>query len=106
MRSADVHIVIIVVYCAGDMLIDVQDMTLATPSYSATLVHNLDLQVRRGERVLVAGPSGCGKTSLLRALGTLWTAGTGSIATPPVARAKVRICGVALSLGKCTKQCN
>jgi ABC-type lipoprotein export system ATPase subunit len=35
------------------------------------VLHGLDLQVRRGEFVVVMGPSGCGKTTLLNILGLM-----------------------------------
>jgi vitamin B12/bleomycin/antimicrobial peptide transport system ATP-binding/permease protein len=73
------------------------NVTLCTPPYSATLIEHLDLTVNRGERLLVVGPSGCGKTSLLRAIGRLWTAGAGEIATPPVAQVVVCVKSVLLT---------
>ncbi|WP_370616635.1 ABC transporter ATP-binding protein [Mumia sp. Pv 4-285] len=42
------------------------------------VVHDLDLQIEPGERVLLAGPSGAGKSTVLRALaGVLGSAGSG-----------------------------
>jgi putative ABC transport system ATP-binding protein len=35
------------------------------------VLHGLDLQVRRGEFVVIMGPSGCGKTTLLNILGLM-----------------------------------
>ncbi len=35
------------------------------------VLHELDLQVRRGEFIVVMGPSGCGKTTLLNILGLM-----------------------------------
>jgi vitamin B12/bleomycin/antimicrobial peptide transport system ATP-binding/permease protein len=71
-------------------------VTLVTPNYARILVRDLDVNVPQRGRVLVMGPSGCGKTSLLRAIGCLWNAGVGSIATPPVASASVRCTAVEL----------
>jgi NitT/TauT family transport system ATP-binding protein len=43
----------------------------------------LDLQVRRGECVVVLGPSGCGKTTLLRIIAGLTPASSGSVRVDP-----------------------
>ena len=37
------------------------------------VLHGLQLQVRRGEFVVIMGPSGCGKTTLLNVLGLMLT---------------------------------
>jgi putative ATP-binding cassette transporter len=70
-------------------MIAMHEVTLVTPNYARVLVRDLSMSLPKEGRILVIGPSGCGKTSLLRALGGLWTAGVGSIATPPVASAAV-----------------
>ena len=50
-------------------MIRVQDLSVF---YGDTpILHNIDLEVRRGEFVLVTGPSGCGKSTLAYALGGL-----------------------------------
>ena len=47
------------------------------------ILHNIDLEIRRGEIVTVVGPNGAGKTTLLRTLiGALPTSG-GSVARAP-----------------------
>ena len=76
--------------CAGGALASVHNATLCTPNYARALVRDLTVDLPRGGRLLVMGPSGCGKTSLLRAVGGLWKAGTGEIATPPVTTPSVR----------------
>ena len=48
------------------------------------VLHGIDLQVRRGEFVVVMGPSGCGKTTLLNILGLMM---------PPTQAASVHIAG-------------
>jgi ABC-type lipoprotein export system ATPase subunit len=60
---------------SDDWVIDVRDLH---HSYNYGMVveqvlHGLDLQVRRGEFVVVMGPSGCGKTTLLNILGLMLT---------------------------------
>ena len=50
-------------------MIKVQDLSVF---YGDTpILHNIDLEIRRGEFVLVSGPSGCGKSTLAYALGGL-----------------------------------
>ena len=50
----------------NDLAVDVQDFTF---SYGGPdILKNLNLQVKRGERVLVVGGNGHGKTTLLRIL--------------------------------------
>jgi putative ATP-binding cassette transporter len=58
-------------------------VTIVTPDRERELVHDLTLALREGSRILVRGPSGSGKSSLLRAIGGLWTTGSGTIAGPP-----------------------
>ena len=41
-------------------------------------IHNLDLEISRGEYVSISGPSGCGKSTLLSVLGLLDSATQGS----------------------------
>eukprot|EP00892_Ulva_mutabilis_P009083 jgi/Ulvmu1/6547/UM003_0181.1 len=63
-------------------LVQLEGVTICTPTFSRTLVRGLSLQLPPSGSLLVMGPSGCGKTSLLRAIGGLWTSGAGSITRP------------------------
>ncbi|KAH9676861.1 ABC transporter D family member 2 chloroplastic [Citrus sinensis] len=60
-------------------LLDIEDLTLKTPTSKATLVRDLSLVINEKEHLLVMGPSGSGKTSLLRAMAGLWSDGRGKI---------------------------
>ncbi len=57
-------------------------VTLHTPNYERTLVEGLSVDVEPGKGLVIVGVSGGGKSSLLRALGGLWRAGTGTIVRP------------------------
>ncbi len=51
-----------------------------TKSYgSNVIVDDLDLEIERGEFLVLLGPSGCGKTTTLRCLAGLETPEAGSI---------------------------
>ena len=47
-----------------------------------TVLHELDLEIRRGEFVALIGKSGCGKTTLLRTLAGLDVLDGGDLAVP------------------------
>ncbi|ELR98275.1 ABC transporter ATP-binding protein/permease [Gloeocapsa sp. PCC 73106] len=59
-----------------------KNVTLQTPDYQTTLIHNLSLVVPSGQGLLIMGNSGVGKSSLLRALAGLWNSGSGEIFRP------------------------
>ncbi|MCM1981669.1 ABC transporter ATP-binding protein/permease [Lyngbya confervoides] len=59
-----------------------QQLTVMTPNYQRTLIQDLCVALPAGEGLLVRGPSGCGKSSLLRAIASLWNAGSGTIVRP------------------------
>lgn len=60
-------------------LLEIQELTLQTPTNGTTLVHNLTADIYDKDHLLIMGPSGSGKTSLLRAMAGLWRSGKGRI---------------------------
>ncbi|MEW6250238.1 MAG: ABC transporter ATP-binding protein [Planctomycetota bacterium] len=71
---------------ATDLMIDVRDLHHAYRHAGVVepVLHGIDLQVRRGEFLVIMGPSGCGKTTLLNILGLMM---------PPTRAAAVRLAG-------------
>ena len=53
--------------------------TYHTDGIQTSVLHGLDLELRRGEFLAVMGPSGCGKTTLLHILGLMMHATDGSV---------------------------
>jgi putative ATP-binding cassette transporter len=60
---------------------DVNDLQICSPSGS-TMLQEKNVQIKRGERVLIVGESGTGKTLLFRALAGLWPWGSGTVIHP------------------------
>lgn len=60
-------------------LLELESLSVQTPTNKALLIRDLSLEVCSNEHLLVAGPSGSGKTSLLRAIAGLWRTGKGKI---------------------------
>jgi ABC-type uncharacterized transport system fused permease/ATPase subunit len=63
-------------------LSDSNSATTATTSprrNRQSLITNLDLELKWGQKLLIIGPSGIGKSSLLRAIAGLWKSGSGWI---------------------------
>ncbi|GAA0148297.1 ATP-binding cassette [Lithospermum erythrorhizon] len=60
-------------------LLEIEELTLQTPTNQATLIKDLSIQIYEKDHLLISGPSGSGKTSLLRALAGLWNSGKGKV---------------------------
>ncbi|CAN8303276.1 unnamed protein product [Cochlearia groenlandica] len=60
-------------------VLEIEELTLQTPTNGTTLVHNLSAEIYDKDHLLIMGPSGSGKTSLLRAMAGLWRSGKGKI---------------------------
>src|ERR1700742_15577 len=60
---------------------DFTDLEISSPS-GCTLIKEKQVQIKRGERVLIVGDTGTGKTLLFRALAGLWPWGSGTILRP------------------------
>ena len=69
------------------LMIDVRDLhhSYTHAGVVEPVLHGLNLQVRRGEFVVVMGPSGCGKTTLLNILGLMMA---------PTRAQSIRVAGV------------
>ncbi len=63
----------------------VEALELGLPQ-GKTLLAPTDLEIRRGERVLITGPSGAGKSTLFRALAGIWPYWKGRVRVPQGAR--------------------
>jgi osmoprotectant transport system ATP-binding protein len=56
---------------ADDAVVRFRRVTYAPPGVSAPIIDALDLEVRRGETLVLLGESGCGKTTTLRLINRL-----------------------------------
>ncbi len=59
----------------------VRDLNVRLPD-GRELIHRLELDMRRGERLLIMGSSGGGKSTLVRALAGIWPFGEGVVEMP------------------------
>jgi len=59
-----------------------EEVDVCTPDRKRILVHDLNLQLRPSDNLLIVGNSGAGKSSLLRAISGLWTTGKGTVSRP------------------------
>lgn len=74
----------------GETRIDLRDgpdihlerVSVQTPGGERALVHDLNLRLKSGARLVIVGRTGIGKSSLLRAMAGLWNRGKGTITLP------------------------
>ncbi|MGI8397385.1 ABC transporter ATP-binding protein/permease [Agrobacterium deltaense] len=62
----------------GETMLSLKDVSVSLGDGTA-VVKETDVEIGRGERVLVAGESGSGKSTLVRAIAGLWPWGGGSV---------------------------
>jgi ATP-binding cassette subfamily C protein CydC len=65
--------------------LEVKDLSLTYPGSTSPALQNVDLFVKRGERIALVGPSGAGKSSLANALLRFWPMDTGKVSLDGVA---------------------
>lgn len=63
--------------------ISFQNVTIYTPRRDQILLKDMTVELEAGQNLLVTGSSGSGKSSMIRVLSGLWTAGKGTITSPP-----------------------
>ena len=68
---------------ASAVNLSVSDIAVPT---GRTLMHDVQIDVARGDKVLISGPSGSGKTTLFRVLAGLWPFAKGKLRIPKGAR--------------------
>jgi putative ATP-binding cassette transporter len=68
---------------APAMKLSVSDIAVPT---GRTLLHDINIEVPHGDKVLISGPSGSGKTTLFRVLAGLWPFAKGTLRIPKGAR--------------------
>ena len=61
-------------------ILTIRNLRLKTPDNKRVLFQNLNLELAKGQNLLISGLSGSGKSSLLRAIAGLWLNGDGKIA--------------------------
>ncbi|MGI9382796.1 MAG: ABC transporter ATP-binding protein [Methyloligellaceae bacterium] len=61
-------------------MVDVSIRNVRKSFGSTEVIHGLDMEISKGEFVVVVGPSGCGKSTLLRMIAGLETISSGEIA--------------------------
>ena len=55
----------------GEPIIEFRDFSFQYNAQMEPTLYNIDLTIRKGEKVLIAGPSGCGKSTLVNCINGL-----------------------------------
>ncbi|KAL1921730.1 uncharacterized protein VTP21DRAFT_10372 [Calcarisporiella thermophila] len=66
---------------ANDVEIRFDGVSITAPN-GKPLFSNLNLNIKKGENVMIVGNNGCGKTSLLRVMSGIWPSSRGRVALP------------------------
>lgn len=66
-------------YNGDETSIAFKDVTIKTPLEKTTLIKDINLTIRNGERIGLTGPNGAGKSTIFRAMAELNSAGSGHI---------------------------
>jgi putative ATP-binding cassette transporter len=74
-----------IVSTPGSEAVTTRDLDLVLPT-GRRLAEDIDLEFRKGERVLIRGASGSGKSTLFRAISGIWPYGGGTVSMPANAR--------------------
>jgi osmoprotectant transport system ATP-binding protein len=62
-----------------DVVVEFRGVSYAVPSVPLPIIDTLDLEIRRGETLVLLGESGCGKTTTLRLVNRLLTPTEGAV---------------------------
>lgn len=60
----------------------IENLTLKLPYSDNFIIKSLNLQIKKGEHLLIMGPAGIGKSTLIRAIAGIWPFGEGAIKLP------------------------
>jgi osmoprotectant transport system ATP-binding protein len=64
---------------SNDSLVEFRNASYGVPGLAAQIISNLNLEVRRGETLVLLGESGCGKTTTLRLVNRLLLPTSGEV---------------------------
>ena len=87
-----------------DILISFENFGFQYTTQAEPTLYNIDLQIKRGEKVLIAGPSGCGKSTIAHCINGLIPAAypgksTGSLTVGGQDAAKLGLFGLSKIVG-------
>jgi osmoprotectant transport system ATP-binding protein len=62
-----------------DAVVEFRNVTYGVPQASSPIIDRLDLEIRRGETLVLLGESGCGKTTTLKLINCLLAPTSGAV---------------------------
>lgn len=71
-----------------DIMIEFEHYTYQYRAQKTSTIHDINLQIRKGERVIIVGPSGCGKSTLAHCLN-----GLNPFSYPGTSTGRLTVCG-------------